>query len=158
MMTNFMIYQTFVNTLFKKNKRFILSSLFLVYYVVYAISPLCYTCSVKRIVDGLDGASGMPASLHNLHIFLVEVICAKVDSINENDHANSTVRVLISKKRAVLPENAGVKYAPSENLCLLEHIASSFDSSPSRLPVSSGIGSSIGEFDPLHSGPAPPAA
>jgi hypothetical protein len=158
MTTNFIIYQISVKTLFKKNKQVILSSLFLAYYVVYAISPLSYTCSVKRIVDRLDGTSGMPASSNNLHIFLMDAICAKMDSINENDTTNSTVTLLLTKKRAVLPENTCLKFAPSVNVCLFEHIASFSDSSPSRLLVSSGIGSSIGEFDPLHSGPAPPAA
>jgi hypothetical protein len=153
-----MIYQTFVNVIFKKNKQVILSFLFLAYYVIYAISPLSYTCGVKRIVDRLDGTNGMPASLNNLHIFLMDAICAKMDSINENDTTNSTVTLLLSKKRAVLPENSCLKFVHSDNLCLFEHITSSFDNSPSRLPVSSGIGSSVGEFNSLHSGPAPPVA
>jgi len=153
-----MISQIFINTSFKKSKQVILSSLFLIYYVVYAISPLSYTYSVKKIVDRIGDANGVSASLNNLNIFLLEVICAKIDPTKEIDHANSTVRVLIRKARAILPENASVKFAPLENLLLFGHITPFFDNSSSRLLVSSDKGNSTWGFNPLHSGPAPPLA
>ena len=80
-----MISQVFVNTDFKKNKQVILSSLFLIYYVVYAISPLSYTFSVKKIVDRIGAANKMSASFNNLNIFLLEVICAKIDPTKDID-------------------------------------------------------------------------
>ncbi|MGO9015424.1 MAG: hypothetical protein ACLQF0_10630 [Dissulfurispiraceae bacterium] len=154
---HFMDYQRVVTTGFKKNKQIVLSSLFIIYYVVYAISPLSYTYDVKRIVGDIGDADGMSASLNNFSIFLVEVVCDQIDSVNEFDHTNSTVTVLISKKRAVLPDNASVKFAPSENLWLFGHITIFF-ASRSRLLVSSDDGNSSLEFNPLHSGPAPPLA
>ena len=151
-----MISQIFVNTRFKKNKQVILSSLFLIYYVFYAISPLSYTYSGKKIIDRIGDATGVSASLNNLNIFLLEVICAKIDPTKEIDHANSTVRVLIRKARAILPENASVKFAPPTKLLLFGHIARFFDNSSSRLLVSSDRGNSIWGVNLLHSGPAPP--
>lgn len=155
---NFIIYQRVVNTFFKKNKQVILSSLFLICYVVYAISPISYSYSVKRIIDGIGEANGMPTSFNNLNIFLMKVTCTKIDSIKEINHAGSTVIVLIRKARAVLPENVSVNLKPPENLWLFGHITSFFYNSSSRLLVSSDNGNSNWEFNPLHSGPSPPVA
>ncbi len=153
-----MTYQRIVTTGFKKHKQVILSSLFLVYFVVYAISPLSYTYDVKKIVGSVGYANGMSASLNSLTIFLVEVIRAQLDSMKELDHTNSTVTVLISKNRAVLPENVSIKFTPSENVWLFGQITLFFDNSRSRLFVSCEDGNSSLEFNPLHSGPAPPSA
>ena len=153
-----MISQVFVNTNFKKNKQVILSSLFLIYYVVYAISPLSYTFSVKKIVDRIGEANEMSASLNNLNIFLLEVLCSKIDSTKKIDDTDSTVMVLIRKSRAILPENADVKFAPLENLLLFGHITPFIDNPSSRLLVSSDKGNSIWGFNPLHSGLSPPFA
>lgn len=155
---NFMISQIFANTSFKKNKQLILSSLFLIYYVVYAISPLSYSINVKKKVDRIGDANGMSASLNNLNIFLLEVICAKIDTKKDFDQSNSTVTVFIRKARAILPENASVKFPTLENLLLFAHITPFFDNSSSRLLVSSDQWNSIWGFNPLHSGPAPPFA
>lgn len=153
-----MISQILANTNFKKNKQPILGYLFLIYYVVYAVSPLSYTYTVKRIVEGISTANGTSGPQKRLNIFLLELICSKLDSKKDLDQNNATDRVLIRKSRAILPESASVKLTPSENLLFLGHIMPFFDNSSSRLLVSSDEGNSSLRVNPLHSGPAPPSA
>ena len=156
--TNLMISKVFLNANSKKNKQVILSSLFLIYYVVYAISPLSYTFSVKKIVDRIGAAKGITASLNNLNILLLETICAKIDPKKETDHANSTARVLIRKTRAILPENINSRVAPLGTHTLFEDVCSLSDNSVSGRLVYSRQQKSGWQFNALHSGLSPPLA
>lgn len=158
MITNLIISRIFVNTNFIKNKQVFLSSLLLVYYVVYAISPLSYSFSVKKIVDRIGVANRMNASFNNLNILLLEVICSKIDPKKESDHTNSTVRVLIRKTRAILPDNFNLRLAPLGNLTLFEDFCLLFDNFSSRRLFSSKQQKSRWQFNPLHSGLSPPVA
>jgi hypothetical protein len=153
-----MASQISININFKKDKQGIISSLLLIYFVVYAISPLSYTYSIKKIVDKIGDTNGMSASLKNLNIFLLDVICAKIDSPKNIDHADSTVRVLFRKARAILPENANERFAPPKTLLLFGHIKPFYGNSLAKLFVSFDRVNSIQGFNPLHSGPAPPLA
>ena len=153
-----LISRVLAHTNFKKNKQAILSYLFLIYYVVYAVSPLSYTFSAKKVVDSIDYANRMSAPLSNLSIFLLEVICAKIDPIKAIDHTNSAGSVLIRKSRAILPENTSLKLTPSENLLLLVHIIQFIDNYSPRLLVPYYKRTSRHRVNPLHSGHAPPLA
>lgn len=153
-----MISRIFVNTNFKKNKQVILSSLLLIYYVVYAISPLSYTFSVKKIVDRIGAANRMSVSFNNLNILLLEVICAKIDPTKDIDLAKSTVRILIRKTRAILPETVNLRLSPLGNLTLLKDFCLLFDNFSSSRLFSSKQQKARCQFNPLHSGLSPPVA
>ena len=153
-----MISQIFVITSFKKNKQAILSSLCLMYFVVYAISPLTYTYTVKKIVDTIRTANETSDSGKSLNIFLLEVICAKIDVKNSISQSHSTVRVFIRKVRAILPEIVKSRFASAENLKLSEGISSLSDNSSSRQLVSFNQQKVRWQFNPLHSGLSPPLA
>src|SRR5574340_791302 len=129
---NLMISRTFVNSSFKKNKQIILSSLLLIYYIVYAISPLYYTLNVRKIADRSVAADRTSVSFNNLNIFLLEVICLKIDPAEESDHADSTVRILIRKIRAILPEIVNVRFLLSENILVFDDFRLFFDNSSAR--------------------------
>jgi hypothetical protein len=155
---NFMISQIFVTRSFKKNKRVILSSLCLIYFVVYAISPLSYTYTVKKIVDTIRTAHETPDSGKSVNIFLLEVICAKIDTKKDVGQSNSTVTVFIRKARAILPEIINSKFASIGNLTLIEDVSShSYNSSLGRL-VSFNQQKVRWQSNPLHSGLSPPLA
>ena len=139
-----------------RNKRSILSALLLVYFVVYAMSPLCGTYTGKKIVDGICTANGTSYSGENLNILLLEIICARIDV--KKDQSHSTVRVLIRKARAILPENVNLSFASLGLVTLFEDISSLFDNSSSRLLAPLNEQKVILECDLLHSGPSPPIA
>jgi hypothetical protein len=153
-----MISQIFVITSFKKNKQVILSSLCLIYFFVYAISPLSYTYTVKEIVDTICTANETFDSGKNPNIFLLEVICAKIDTKKKISQINSTVTVFIRKARAILPEIVNSRFASVETLKLSEDISSLSDNSSSRQLVSFNQQKFRWQFNPPHSGLSPPLA
>ena len=140
-----------------RNKHSVLCSLLLSYFVVYAISPLSCTYTAGKLVDKLCGANGESATAEGLNIFLLEVLCAKIDARKDVDQPNSSVRVLIRKARAILPENTSVRSIPLDSVTISEHGTLRFYNSQSMIAAYSGEQHSICECNPLHSGPAPPS-
>jgi hypothetical protein len=140
-----------------RNKHSVLCYLLLAYFVVYAISPLSYTYTAGKLVDKICGTNGSLASAENFNIFLLEVICAKIDAKNDADQSDSTVMVLIRKARAILPENTNLRSIPLDSVTISEYVTSRFSNSLSKIAAHSSEQHSICEFNPLHSGPAPPS-
>ena len=153
-----MISRVLAYTAFKKNKQAIISCLFLIYYIVYAISPLSYTYSVKTIVKGISAEKGTPYPQKRLNIFLLELICSKIDANKDVDQNNATDRVLIRKTRAILPENTNSRVAPVGTLTLFEGFCLLSDNSVSGSLASSNQQKSRWQFNALHSGLSPPLA
>ncbi len=140
-----------------RNKHSVLCCLLLVYFVVYAVSPLSYTYTAGKIVDKICGTNGSSAFAETLNIFLLEVICAKIEAKNDADQTNSTARVLIRKARAILPENTNLRSSPFDSVSLSGYVTSCCYSSLSKVVDHSNEQHSTCEFNPLHSGPAPPS-
>ncbi len=140
-----------------KNKQSFICGLFLVYFVCYAISPLSLTCTAKQVVDEQYTANGAVTSCTGLRIFLLEIICAGIDEKKTADQDNSTVRVLIRKARGIMPENVYARFFPLGNFVLYHDISLFSYHSSSRLLASSDKQETFCEFNPLHSGPAPPS-
>ena len=153
-----MISQVFINTAFKKNKQVILSSLFIIYYVVYAVSPLSYTYTVKRIVEGISAANRTTGPQKKLSIFLLELVYSGINAKKDVDQNSSTERVLIRKTRAILPENTNSRFAPLGTHALFEDVCSLSDNSVSGRLVYSNQQKSGWQFNALHSGLSPPLA
>ena len=151
-----MIPQIFINTSFKKNKQIILSFLCLIYFIVYAISPLSYSYTVKKIVDTICNANEASDPGKSLNIFLLEVICAKIDTKKDVGQSNSTVTVFIRKARAILPEIVNSRFAPVGNLTLFADASSHSYNSSSRGLVSFNQQKVRWQSNPLYSGLSPP--
>ncbi len=143
----------FVKTSAERNKHSAVGYLLLIYFVIYAISPLSYT--TNKTAEGICAAKRPSDSETNLNIFLLEVICSKMDAKN-TDHASSTGRVLTKKIRAILPEDANSIFEPLGLATSFAYISSLSDTSSSGLPVCGNKQNAVCELNPLHSGPAPP--
>ena len=142
-----------VNINFKKNKQLIFSSLYFVYYAVYAISPLLYTFEVKKIVDD---TSGLSVTLNNSDVFLRQERHARIDPKKGDDRSSSRGMVLLRKARAVLPGNLNLKSAAKVNSVLSEDISSLFHAFSSGQLVLFIQRSYKFHFGPQHSGLSPP--
>ena len=153
-----MISKVSANTGFRKNKQTIICCLFLIYYIVYAISPLSSTYTYKNIVEGISTANGTADPQKRLNIFLLELIYSRIDAKKDADQNNETERVLIRKARAILPENANSRFAPLVTLALFEGLNLLSDNSVSGSLVSSNQQKPKWQFNTLHSGLSPPIA
>jgi hypothetical protein len=151
-----MNYTLFVKRSAERNEYSVLGCLLLVYFVIYAISPLSYTYTVSKIAERVCAAKGKTDLEKNFSIFLLEAICARIDAKKNIDQANSGVKVLVRKARAILPENASLTFAPLGILPLFAHICSLSDNSSSRLSAFSNGQHSVCEVDTQHSGLSPP--
>ena len=153
-----MISKVLANTSFKKSKQTFISCLFLIYYIVYAISPLSSTYTDKNIVGGISTANGTSGPQKRLNIFLLELIYSKIDVKKDADQENETGMVLIRKARAILPENTNSRFATVGTLTLFEGLCLLSDNSASGSLVSSDHQKSRWQFNTLHSGLPPPLA
>lgn len=82
--------------------------LFLVYFSIYAVSPLSLTLTSQNALEICSSNSPNPPT-KNLHIFMWEIIFSKLTKCNDtgNDHAGAGIKALIKKARAILPEDIG---------------------------------------------------
>jgi hypothetical protein len=103
-------------------KKYIFSLLFLLSFLIYAVSPLSYPFAAKwssRSARSADRAH----HLHNLNILFWELICAKLDSKKDHPDADSTSRVLFRKARAILPQDANSRIFCLEDVVVSENHA-----------------------------------
>lgn len=132
--------------------------LFLVYFMWYAVSPLSVTFNVKEITHDEYAAGEAAASYKCLKIFLLELICSKIENRQDAGKSNSAARVLIRKARVILPEDVYSRFLPLKYLALRDYIPLFFYNFLSGLSFSSDEQIAASEFNPLHSGPSPPSA
>jgi hypothetical protein len=148
----------FVKTSARRNAYSVLGYLLLIYFAIYATSPLSYSFAVSKISERVYPAKGKTDLGKNFSIFLLEVICARIDAKKDIDQANSGVKVLIRKARAILPETADSTFAPSGILTLFTFLSSLSDNSSSRLSAYSNGQHFACDVDTRHSGLSPPLA
>jgi hypothetical protein len=157
MITTIMNHRRFIETASHRTNHVVFGYLLLAYFALYAISPLSSTFTVIKPVDKINATNGMSQSETEISIFLLEVICAKIDAKKDFDSGNSRVRILIRKVRAILPESAGSDLIPFGILTSLAYLISIPDNFASKLSyrlTTRDIGCA---FNLLHSGPAPPS-
>jgi hypothetical protein len=92
----------------KKKSRIILS-LFLLHFVVYAISPLSNIGSVKPANEYTYVEQKEPYSFKNVHIFFLEIFLSNFNDQQDTDDSTSRL-VLFKKIRAVIQSLADTKY------------------------------------------------
>ncbi len=143
---------------FLKRKQ-LFSSLFFLYFIVYAISPLTGAFAEKRI----DAIRLLPKDValdgKSVHVFLWELIVAHFDTRDDRAHEHEKDKVLLRKVRAVLSENDLLK------LPFFDDVFVSDGALPR--PVHAVFSLAVGlegpqavrkGFQPLYSGHSPPSA
>ncbi|RJQ23970.1 MAG: hypothetical protein C4560_00625 [Nitrospiraceae bacterium] len=90
-------------------RRRIIASLFSVYFLLYLLSPICYT------EDGLPGASVYQANLNTKSVRVIwELILSKHLTPEDAGSNQPNVQLLIKKARALVSSNNIVKPTPSK--------------------------------------------
>lgn len=96
----------------QSRKRHIITLLFLVYFLLYVVSPLCYA------EDGLSEDSTITHAakydIKNIRV-IWELILSKLSQKEDREDNHSGVHFFIKKARAVLSSNNTVKTAQSES-------------------------------------------
>ena len=149
-----MVNRVFAGSCLKKNILVIIKSLFLCCCVLYSVSPLSHDYAIRKIVDGIDAMGGRSASSGGLDIFLLEVICTRLEPVKGSGHATEADKVFFRTEKAILPDHEEPKCAQTGILC--EQFTTRHNNISSRLAVVSDTAISAPGIDSLHSGPAPP--
>ena len=138
-------------------KKYILTPGFILYFFIYAISPLSHSLSTKNIIGTFPARDGAPGLSTSVNIFVWELICSKLSSGNTASSSDSNDRILFRKARAILPPDTNIKIAHLESVSVVESKFICFDHSLSRLAIPVDRRSPLQDYRPLHSGLSPPA-
>ena len=88
-----------------------LRSLFFLVFVFYAVSPLSYTYNPKNAEDSLVIPEGAESCAGRFTILVWELIWTKLGTTGSEDHADSGVKILFRKARAILPDDVNKQAA-----------------------------------------------
>ena len=138
-------------------KKYLFSSIFLFYFIVYAISPLSYPCTAKKIAGNFRSSDKTSCLSKDLDIFFWELICTKLVSRKDVSHSSSTARILFRKARAILPEDLNTKIVDSEDVSIAEGYLAPVSYPLSKLAILYYGQGPLEEHRLLHSGPSPPS-
>ena len=75
---------------------------FFIYFFTYSVSPLSYNCYGEDCAENICSAEKAPPTVRNVHVFLWELLCAKVSVRKNSQPSRSAVTILIKKARAIL--------------------------------------------------------
>jgi hypothetical protein len=138
-----------------KYSRF-LRMLFFVFFLFYAVSPLSYTYTPKNSGDSLFIPDGPESYAAQFTIFVWELIGTKLGIGESEDHADSDVRILFRKARAILPEDVNKQVASQAPLSLHQASECPVHSSETLPVASTDKENPLQEFLPVFSGLSPP--
>ena len=99
------------------SKAYVLRFLFLIYFLSYTISPLCYADT--RIIKEHADSCGKKYEIENFGLLLWEVVFTKLFSGDDPIDNAGNDRLLLKKSRAVINDNI-LKAAP-EHTAVSEH-------------------------------------
>ncbi len=102
------------------------SSLFLSFFLFYAISPLSYTLAGNG--DSTDAGSIVSGGFR---LFSWELVFSRLASKENSENGNSAFKVLFRKKRATIPDSPVLKTGPSKDNASI--VDSHFTPSPRTL-------------------------
>lgn len=100
-----------------RKKRTFIYFLFALYFFIYGVSPLSFTCNGDEIRSNsvFDKAS---TAKNGLHVFLIDYILSCItDRETASDH-DAPVKILVRKARAVLSKNAILKVITLEKIAI----------------------------------------
>jgi len=140
-----------------RNKQIIFTTLFLIYFIVYAISPLSGTFTGKSDITNSSVPRRAVSFAENLHIWSWELIFSEFSEKDNSSHSPSRVGVLIRKARAIIPEDTVMKSLPLEkNVLIPKNLLPLPVDLPSGVTVFFSIGRNLKGFCSLYSGLSPP--
>lgn len=97
--------------------------LFFLLFSLYVISPTSSTFTTKNAFKNIGDSGDVLRSARNFHIYLWELIytqLANTDNNEDSSQSDSSTRIILKKKRAVVPKsNTGCN--SSENITLPEN-------------------------------------
>lgn len=96
----------------QSRKRHIITLLFLVYFLLYVVSPLCY--AEEGLSEDSTITHAAKYDIKNIRV-IWELILSKLSQKEDREYNHSGVHFFIKKARAVLSSNNTVKTAQSES-------------------------------------------
>jgi hypothetical protein len=134
-------------------KRYIITFLFLVYFLLYVVSPLCY--AEDRLSEDSTITHAAKHNTKNIRV-IWELILSKLAQKEDTEDSRPGVHFFIKKARAVLNSNNTVKAAQSEcavssfnNLVFFEESLTPLFLLPEPIPQK-GFHSSFSGLSPPH--------
>ncbi|MGO9379698.1 MAG: hypothetical protein ACLP29_14290 [Dissulfurispiraceae bacterium] len=138
---------------FKKKQIFGLA--LVLYFSIYAASPLLYTGVNQKSPEGLRATKTEAAYRTDLHIYLYELICSTFVSKSGKETSNPIAVILLLKTRAVLSEDKASTLIHLADMAMLD-TRLMFSNNPS-VPISMhGIYNAYENSPRLFSGLSPP--
>jgi|GEM_PF-2137447 len=138
-------------------KRFITRLLFFVLFAFYTISPISYAYASQNIEEKISQPDETRSISEKISICLWELICNQFVSAGDTADSGSTERVLLKKKRAIVPRNITPIYAYLEDLSPTEKYFALTGGAPAKF-FEREIPKPLDGAHSLHSGLSPPSA
>lgn len=93
-------------------KRHALTMLFSVYFLLYVLSPFCFT--KVSLSDSSENAYQLNLSIKELRV-VWELFLSGTDKQNDTEDSGHSVQLLIKKARALVNKNSPAKFNPSDS-------------------------------------------
>ena len=137
-------------------KRFILRLLFLILFSFYMVSPIYYIYASEKIEKNSNNSDEACSLSKKISICLLELIYTQLASTDNDIDTDATARLLLKKKRAVIPKNEAPQSPHLKNFSLPENYLFFSSRSPIRFFVRHNQSKSFNGAQPLYSGLSPP--
>jgi|WetSurSiteA1Bulk_404760.scaffolds.fasta_scaffold12277_1 hypothetical protein len=131
---------------------------FLFYFIIYAISPLSYNFTAKKVFRNISVSDNPHCLSDNINIFFWELICKYLVPKSNDNQSNSTDRILFKKARAILPEDITARIVHAEDISLDRSFPVLPASPPSGFAFLADTTAPLQDYNPLYSGLSPPSA
>ncbi|RJQ39016.1 MAG: hypothetical protein C4550_05875 [Nitrospiraceae bacterium] len=137
-------------------KRFILRLLFLILFSFYTISPLSYVYASENTEKNIHNSDETYSLSEKFSIYLWELIYTQLASTDNDEDTDTTARLLLKKKRAVIPKNVTPQSPHLKNFSLPENYLFFSSRSPIRFFIEHNASKSFSGAQPLYPGLSPP--
>jgi hypothetical protein len=137
-------------------KRFILRLLFLILFSFYTISPISYIYASENTEKNFNNSDETCSLSKKFSICLWELLYTQLASTDNDSDTDSTIRLLLKKKRAIIPKNRTSKSPQLKNFSLPENYLFLSSRSPIIFFIEHNASKSFSGARSLHSGLSPP--
>jgi hypothetical protein len=142
-----------------KKGKYILYSLFLSYFLTYAVSPLSGQCPAITVTSNIGVLDNASSAVNKINIFFWDLVCSKLCRKYAGTPAEADVKLLMRKARAILPDDITKKIIPIEqDVSASSNDLHDFRYAFSRIAISHDNQRPITLFNHLYSGHSPPSA
>src|SRR3990170_594544 len=104
-------------------KSYSIRLLLLTLFLFYAVSPISYTHAKENTSKNIYRPGETPSFSKRFCIYFWELIYSQLVSPEDTSHAESMVRILLKKKRAIIPKNISPQLERIENVSLPENFS-----------------------------------